>query len=141
MPNILRRDIYIERVLEGLNYSEYSEEEREKLQQLRLTLYYRTRRLDWYGFFLFLGMFLLAFAKNILEGYNFENGVIFGFTIFGLTITFIPLTRNIRNHIEKLDVDILFDEKKILEKYVFVEETKIEPKENDSNGKDSIHKK
>ncbi len=134
LPDFLRRDQYIERVLEGYNYTEFTPEEKQKLKELRLSLFYRTRRLDYLGFLIFLGMFFLAFAKNILEGYNFENGVIFGFTIFGLTITFIPLTRNIRRHLEKLDTDILFDEKKVLEKYQIVEEITTETKENDNNG-------
>ena len=48
-------------------------------------------------------------------------------------ITFIPLTRNIQNHIEKFDNDMLFNEKKILEKYEFIEATDTDTKENDND--------
>ena len=145
IPKIFKQDIYIERVLDGYNYTEFTEKERIKLKELRLTLYYKKKRLEWIGFLIFLFLFILASAKVVHEeinfgnGYNFGNGVIFGFLLFGLTLTFLTLLRNIDNFLEKFDNDVLFDEKKIFEKYELVEIEPEENKENDNNGEDTIH--
>ncbi|MHA2119597.1 MAG: hypothetical protein ACW990_00185 [Promethearchaeota archaeon] len=138
----MKKDAYIERVLDGYSLTEFSPEEREKIKQLTITVRYNKRRYDWFGLFVFTALFFFAFYKNLIEGYTFGNGVIFGFTLVGIFINSLPLLQNAESVAKNFEQRQLLKEAKILEKYEIIEETETkETQENDSNGEDTVYER
>ncbi|MHA2097606.1 MAG: hypothetical protein ACW99A_02890 [Candidatus Kariarchaeaceae archaeon] len=105
---------YVERVIAGHSLTNYSEPERVKLREWIKTNWYKNRISDYLGLIIWIGLFLFAFIKNTLEGYNFENGVIFGFTLFGILINFLPLISNVESTINRRFQISLENERDIL---------------------------